>query len=92
MVAQTQPPLRWVIVDDGSTDRTAEIVADYARRYPWIELVRRPQKQERSFAGKVHAFNAGFERLKALEFDVLGNLDADISSEPDYMELSHAEI
>jgi biofilm PGA synthesis N-glycosyltransferase PgaC len=85
VVAQTLPPVRWVIVDDGSTDHTAEIVEDYAKRYPWIELVRRPQKQERSFAGKVHAFNAGFDRVRSLEFDVIGNLDADISFEPDYM-------
>jgi glycosyltransferase involved in cell wall biosynthesis len=38
MVAQTLLPERWVIVDDGSTDRTAEIVEGHASRYPWIEL------------------------------------------------------
>src|SRR5687768_3285338 len=84
--AQTSPPLRWVIVDDGSTDRTAEIVERYAKRFPWIELVRRPQHIDRSFAAKVHAFNAGFERVRSLQFDVIGNQDADISFEPDYME------
>ena len=84
--AQTSPPLRWVIVDDGSTDRTAEIVERYAKRFPWIELIRRPQHIERSFAAKVHAFNAGFERVRSLQFDVMGNQDADISFEPDYME------
>jgi len=86
VAAQTQPPERWVIVDDGSTDGTAEIVEGYARRIPWIELVRRPQHMERSFAGKVHAFNAGFERVKKVDFDVVGNLDADLSFEPDYLE------
>jgi glycosyltransferase involved in cell wall biosynthesis len=86
MVAQTVLPQHWVIVDDGSTDRTAEIVESYAKRYHWIELVRRIQRLDRSFAGKVHAFNAGLERLEPLTFDVIGNLDADLSFAPDYLE------
>jgi biofilm PGA synthesis N-glycosyltransferase PgaC len=84
--AQTLPPERWVIVDDGSKDRTAEIVEGYARRFPWIELLRRPPHVERSFAGKVHAFNAGLERTRSLQFEVVGNLDADITFPPDYFE------
>jgi len=86
MVAQTVLPERWIIVDDGSTDRTAEIVEGYAKRYSWIELVRRTQHRDRSFAGKVHSFNAGFERVQSLQFEVIGNLDADLSFEPDYLE------
>jgi biofilm PGA synthesis N-glycosyltransferase PgaC len=85
MVAQTALPERWVIVDDGSDDRTAEIVARYAERHPWIELVRRQRALDRSFAGKVHAFNAGLERVRSLKFDVIGNLDADLSFDPDYL-------
>jgi glycosyltransferase involved in cell wall biosynthesis len=86
MIAQTAVPERWVIVDDGSTDQTAAIVETYAKRFRWIELVRRPQNVERSFAGKVRAFNAGFERVKGLAYDVVGNLDADLSFEADYLE------
>jgi glycosyltransferase involved in cell wall biosynthesis len=86
MVAQTMLPERWVIVDDGSTDRTAEIVRNYMRCHPWIELVQLPQHQDRNFAGKAHAFNAGFKRLSSLPFDVIGNLDADVSFEGDYFE------
>ena len=86
MVAQTLLPERWVIVDDGSTDRTAEIVESYAKRHSWIELIRRSQRLDRNFAGKAHAFNAGLERVRALEFDVIGNLDADISFDPDHFE------
>jgi glycosyltransferase involved in cell wall biosynthesis len=86
MVAQTRLPERWVIVDDGSTDRTAQIVEAYASRYQWIELSRTPQRTDRSFAGKVHAFNAGLERSRSLEFDVIGNLDADLSFDPGYLE------
>src|SRR5262245_46607239 len=84
--AQTLAPQRWVIVDDGSIDRTAEIVEHYAKRFPWIELVRRSRDVDRSFAAKVQAFNAGFERVRSLEFEVIGNQDADISFEPDYLE------
>lgn len=85
VVAQTGLPERWVIVDDGSTDRTPEIVARYAGRHPWIELVRRPERKDRSFAGKAHAVNAALERVRSLKFDVVGNLDADVSFEPDYL-------
>lgn len=86
VVSQTRLPASWVIVDDGSTDPTAQIVESYAARFSWIELLRRPQHLERSFAGKVHAFNAGFERVQSIDFDVLGNLDADVSFEPDYLQ------
>src|SRR4051812_12885216 len=83
--AQSSPPERWVIVDDGSKDGTAEIVQSYVARFPWIELLRRPPHLNRSFAGKVHAFNAGLEQARAVQFDVLGNLDADITFDPDYL-------
>jgi glycosyltransferase involved in cell wall biosynthesis len=86
MLAQTMSPERWVIVDDGSTDKMAEIVENYARRCPWIEIVRRPQRLDRSFAAKVHAFNAGLERTRALKFDVIGNLDGDLSFDAEYLE------
>jgi glycosyltransferase involved in cell wall biosynthesis len=86
MVVQTLLPERWVIVDDGSTDETARIVAKYAEGHPWIELVRRPQRLDRSFAGKVHSFNVGLERVRSLKFDVIGNLDADLSFNPEYLE------
>ena len=85
MVAQTVLPERWVIVDDGSTDQTAKTIQKYAERYPWIELVSRPQRKDRTFAGKVHAFNAGLERLQGLRFEVIGNLDADLSFDPEYL-------
>src|SRR6058998_1981428 len=84
--AQTKLPARWVIVDDSSTDRTPDLVRDYAARYPWIELIQRPRRSDRSFAGKAHAVNAALERLKGVSFEIVGNLDADVSFGPDYME------
>ena len=84
MVAQTARPLRWVIVSDGSTDGTDEIVSKYAAHYDWIELIRMPERRERNFAGKVHAFNAGRTRVAELAYDVIGNLDADVSFEVEH--------
>jgi poly-beta-1,6-N-acetyl-D-glucosamine synthase len=86
MIHQTVPPLKWVIVEDGSTDRTAEIIRKYLPQCPWMEMIQMPQRRDRSFAGKVQAFNAGFERVENLPFDVIGNLDADLSFESDYLE------
>jgi glycosyltransferase involved in cell wall biosynthesis len=84
MAAQTVKPLKWVIVSDGSTDGTDDLVRRYAAQHPWIELVRMPERRERHFAGKVHAFNAGFARVKDLSWDALVSMDADISFEPEY--------
>ena len=86
MVAQTLLPERWIIVDDGSSDGTAEIIQRYARRFSWVQLVQRPPRLDRSFAGKVHAFNAGLEHVQSVPFEVIGNLDADLSFEPNYLE------
>lgn len=84
MIGQSHPPQRWVIVSDGSTDRTDEIVTEYSSRIEWIELLRLPVVGARTFAAKVNAFNAGHERVRHLPFDIIGNLDADISFGPDY--------
>lgn len=84
VVAQTRLPLRWVIVSDGSTDGTDDIVKKFAEVHPWIELIRIAGPEERSFVGKAHAFNAGFKRLSDLPYDVLGNIDADLSFDVEY--------
>lgn len=86
VIAQTQLPKRWVIVSDGSTDGTDDVVQRYMVGRDWIELVHLPEQRERSFAAKVHVFNAGYARIKDLAFDVIGNLDADITFSQDYFE------
>jgi glycosyltransferase involved in cell wall biosynthesis len=85
VVAQSRLPERWVIVDDGSTDRTPQVVEDYARRFSWISLVRRPPRAVRNFAGKAHAVAAGIDALGELPFDIVVNLDADVSFDSGYM-------
>ena len=86
VIHQTLLPTKWVIVDDGSTDSTAEIVNRYVLKYDWLELVQLPQSRDRSFSSKACAFNAAYEMVKNLEYVVIGNLDADISFDEDYCE------
>jgi glycosyltransferase involved in cell wall biosynthesis len=86
VVSQTVLPLRWVIVSDGSTDGTDDIVKKYMVNKPWIELLRMPERQGRHFAAKVHAFNAGYARVANLQYDIIGNLDADVSFDELYFE------
>jgi len=86
VVGQTVLPLRWTIVSDGSEDGTDEIVARYAAIYSWIELVRMPARSERNFGGKVLAFQAGYQKMRGLRYDVLGSLDADIAFDSAYFD------
>lgn len=83
---QTRLPERWIIVDDGSTDNTAEVIAGFAAIHPWITLARNPRREGRNFAAKANAVNAALAQMQSLEFEVLGNLDADTSFGPDYMD------
>ena len=85
VLAQTERPLKWVIVSDGSTDGTEDIVRRYAVEHEWIALLRMPDREERHFAGKVYAFNAGLAIVKDLPYEVIVSLDADISFEKDYI-------
>ena len=57
-MAQTHRPLRYIVVSDGSTDRTDEIVTSLAAEVDWIELLRLPERQDRQFAAKARAVNA----------------------------------
>jgi glycosyltransferase involved in cell wall biosynthesis len=86
VIHQTMLPMKWVIVDDGSTDSTAEVVKRYLPENLWIELIQMPQRRDRTLAAKVGAFNAGYERVRGLRWEVIGNLDGDISFDPDHFE------
>ena len=85
VVKQKVLPIKWVIVSDGSIDATEDIVNKYASHHNWIELIQMPERNDRNFRSKVHAFNAGHARIRDLEYDIIGNLDADISFEEDYI-------
>ncbi|MGH9630996.1 MAG: glycosyltransferase [Bryobacteraceae bacterium] len=84
VIAQTVRPLKWVIVNDGSTDGTDDIIKRYATAHPWIQLLDMPERRERHFSGKVNAFKAGYECVLTLDFDFVASLDADISFDENY--------
>lgn len=86
MVAQTVLPLKWVVVNDGSVDRTGRIVEDWAKRHGFIQLVNLRRDEGRNFARKALAFEAGFKEAQKLNFDFIGNLDADMSFAPEYFQ------
>jgi len=86
VLAQTVRPLAWLIVSDGSTDETDEIVTRYAESLGWLGYLRRDVRSERNFANKIHAFDLGYQQVKPLPFQYVGNLDADIAPPPTYYE------
>lgn len=86
VVSQTLKPLRWVIVNDSSTDRTAEIVQEYVAKYDFIALLDLQADRHRNFGRKAIAFNSALATIKNTEFSYIGNLDADISVGPDYFQ------
>lgn len=86
VLSQTLLPKRWVIVSDGSVDRTDEIVNAYADKHDFIRFLRMKRAPGRSFGRKVLALRAGCELLGDLKFDFIGNLDADVSVEATYFE------
>ncbi len=92
MLQQTVRPLKWVIVSDGSTDGTDDIVRSYAAKHDWIELVSMPERTERHFAGKVHAFNAGYCQVRHLPYQAIASLDGDLSFDPGYFAFLLAKL
>ena len=86
VIAQTRLPKTWLIVSDGSTDKTDDIVRDHARHWDFIRLVRRDNSNKRGFSNQAVASNYGYESIKNMEFDFVGFLDADISLPVSYYE------
>jgi glycosyltransferase involved in cell wall biosynthesis len=86
VVNQTVRPAEWVIVSDGSTDRTDEIVRTAAMTNPWIRLLPLPPRAQRSFAAVVHATEAGVRFLNLEDYEYIGLLDSDVRFRPDYFE------
>lgn len=87
MVAQSLRPTLWVIVDDGSTDASPEILAEYAAQHDWIRVVRREDRGHRAVGpGVIDAFYAGWETVEAANFAYLCKLDLDLDLPAHYFE------
>jgi biofilm PGA synthesis N-glycosyltransferase PgaC len=86
LTSQTLPPVLWVAVDDGSTDRTPEILAGAVANYPWIRVVRRENRGYRKVGGGViDAFYAGLDAVD-VDYDFLAKMDVDLEFGPHYLE------
>lgn len=87
VAAQTVPPALWVIVDDGSTDETPAILAEYAQKYPFIRVLRREDRGFRKLGGGViDAFYHGYETIDPDDFDFVCKFDLDLDLPPKYFE------
>ncbi len=85
--SQTARPSEWVIVNDGSSDRTGEVIDRYASKYPWIRTVHRENRGFRKSGGGVmEAFSEGYKTLQCKDWDFLVKLDADLTFDTDYFE------
>jgi len=86
VLAQTVRPLKWVLVNDASTDRTRVIIDCYAKAHSFIQPVHVERPASRHFGNKVRAFNRGLAVVRDVKSDCIGNLDADVSFETNYFE------
>jgi poly-beta-1,6-N-acetyl-D-glucosamine synthase len=86
IVSQAILPERWVIVSDGSSDRSDDIIQEYARRFSFIRYLRITRLPGRNFGSKVRALHSGVKLLTECQYAFIGNVDADVSLEPSYFQ------
>src|SRR5690349_446793 len=88
VIAQSVRPAKWIIVDDGSTDATPKILAEYRNRHDWIEIITRSDRGQRAVGpGVVDAFYAGYAVINPDGYDFLCKLDLDLRLPPRYFEI-----
>ena len=88
VIEQTVRPMEWVIVDDGSTDNTLQIIQDFASKYEWIRVVENKTHDEARSGGSkvVRAFNKGFSTIDDHSYDFIVKLDGDLKLPENYFE------
>ena len=88
VVGQSLTPTLWLIVDDGSTDETPQILADYAARHDWIRIVTKPDRGHRAVGpGVIEAFYFGAEQIDLADYAYSCKLDLDLDLPPRYFEI-----
>jgi glycosyltransferase involved in cell wall biosynthesis len=87
VLSQTIRPSTWIIVNDGSTDETKDIIGRYLSQNRWVRLINLPDRGYRKTGtGVIEAFNKGYETIEAQDFDFIAKLDGDLTFEKDYFE------
>jgi glycosyltransferase involved in cell wall biosynthesis len=86
VVCQSIIPEKWVIVSDSSTDGTDEIIKGYEKRYNFIKYCRRESNDVRHFGSKAYTFSYGYKNIGSIEYEFIGNLDADVTFDKCYFE------
>jgi glycosyltransferase involved in cell wall biosynthesis len=93
VLTQTLRPRKWVIVNDGSTDHTGQLIGVASREHSWIQAIHRPDRGFRkSGGGVIEAFYDGYALVSREPWDFLVKLDGDVSFAPLYFESSFARF
>lgn len=93
VIGQSVQPTKWVIVDDGSTDSTPQILAEYARKHDWITIVTRTDRGHRAVGpGVIDAFYTGYKTINPDDYNYLCKLDLDLRLPLRYFEILIARM